>query len=413
MTKKEIIKKGDVNYMKKTLSLFLAVLMILATMPVAFAAEPIQLSEANVVEWPTISGNMFYGQTLAEGDITIEGGKVTLDGTAEGAVIDGAFEFVDTSARPVVGGTAQVKFVPADTEAYTVIETEVAVTVNQTTAIYGELPTASKAAAVGKRLSTVTLTSQPLINPYTGEEIPNSKWNWSKRTTKVESPGLYEVTATYGTLATNYTTIKAFVWVSIEGVDDTLMPTIKEYPTFKETLSYNPNLTWGELTLEGGKAVIYDADNNEIEVEGTFSVADVYKNVALKKIGEQTIAIQFTSADETIASSIPFSMIITVEKGIPAWTSGETLVLNYDYGATPFGQYGNKIDELDARNLNCYDEQHNPYSGYNFMLYNADNEPLNFGYYYKPDVGTYNYYVKVSGVSRRSFHQASLHFEVR
>ncbi len=92
-------------------------------------------------------------------------------------------------------------------------------------------------------------------------------------------------------------------------------------------------------------------------------------------------------------------MKATVKKGIPAWTTGEALVLNYDYGATPFGQSGNSIYELDARNINCYDEQHNPYSGYNFMLYNADNEPLNFGYYYVPDVGTYNYYVKVRGVS--------------
>ena len=44
--------------------------------------------------------------------------------------------------------------------------------------------------------------------------------------------------------------------------------TIAEYPTISE-LTYDPNVTWADIPIEGGKAVI---KGTETEVEGTFAI---------------------------------------------------------------------------------------------------------------------------------------------
>ncbi len=301
-------------------SILMSILIIAASVIVSFAAT--ELTTTNIAELPTAVGEMFYGQTLADVGMALEGGKVTVDGTADGEVIYGTFEFVDTSARPVVNGTAQVKFIPADTEAYTTIETEVAVTVNKTTPIYSELPTAGKASAVGKRLSQVTLTEPLLVNPYTNEEIAESGWAWASRNTKVNAPGLFEVKSSYKNDISNYNRITTNVWVSIEGYDDSLFPTIKEYPKFTETVRLDPSKTWGDYTLTGGKAVVKDTDGNEIEAKGTFTIDDAFLTAPINRVGNNNITIQFESADETVAASVPVIMSVTVEKPVPAWKDG-------------------------------------------------------------------------------------------
>ncbi len=309
-------------------AVLLSLLIVVASTTIAIAAN--ELTVANIVELPTAVGEMFYGQTIAEGGLTLEGGKVTTDGTAEGIVIEGAFEFINMSERPKVGGTAQVKFIPVDTETYSAIETEVAVTVNKTTPIYSELPTAGKASAAGKRLSQVSLSGPFLVNPYTNEEITTSKWAWVSRNTKVNAPGLFEVSSTYGEENSNYNKIVTNIWVSIEGVEDSLFPIIIENPTFTETIRLDPNKTWGDYTLTGGKAVVKDTDGNEIEAKGTFVVSDNYKNVATNVLGQRLICIDFISADETVASSVSVMMHFIIEKGVPAWKDGEnpTVLLN-------------------------------------------------------------------------------------
>ncbi len=349
MTEKTTYEKGG-KLMKKTLSLILAVLMIVATMPMAFAAT--ELTTANIVELPTIEGEIFYGQTIAESTLKLVGGKVTTDGTAEGTIVEGTFEFIDTTIRPTNGDVAQIKFVP-ENEMYVgfdVLESSVTIPVSRTTPIYVSLPVPDKAAAIGRRLSTIKLTTNDLlINPYTGEEIPNSKWVWNKTSEKVSQPGFFNVKTAYSSEnVLNYTARVESVWVSIEGVEDSLVPQIKENPTTKYTVRCDPNKTWGEVELEGGIAVVYDADGNEIIAKGTFAVADVYKDMPISKVGDINLPVQFISEDESVAISLPFNMIVTVLKAAPAWTSGET-VITVPYGTeidSSFDWYLN--NELDT-----------------------------------------------------------------
>ncbi len=329
------MQKKRNKILRSCISVFLSIIICMLSLPMAYAVENIQLTIDNVIEWPRFEGEMFYGQTLAEGSLKLVGGKVTLDGTAEGVVVDGCFEFVDTTIRPKNGDVAQLKFVPNDTENYTgfeAIESELTVPVSKTTPIYTALPVPAKAAAVKRRLSTVKLTTtEKLINPYTNEIIADSKWNWKKMTQQVTAPGLYEVQSTCGASENAYyNLITAFVWVSIEGVEDSLFPTIIENPTFTETVRLNPNKTWGDYTLTGGKAVVKDTDGNEIEAKGSFVVNDNYKDVATDKIGSRLVGVDFISADETIASSVPLMISFTVEKALPAWKDGEipTVLLN-------------------------------------------------------------------------------------
>ena len=387
----------------RILTVLTIILMLLFTGSLAYAAEnteKIQLTMENVAEWPEIKGEMFFGQTLAEGNITIEGGKVTIDGTAEGEVVAGTFEFVDTTIRPIIDSEdkAQLKFVPADEEVYIgfeALDTQVAIPVSATTPIYTALPVATKVAQVNDKLNTSTLSMDGVfINPYTGEEIADGKWAWlTSGRTKISSPGLFQAVSCFSTIY--YVQDIVDVWVGIEGVDDSKMPTFVEQPTFTETIRLNPDKTWGDYTLTGGKAVVYDADNNEIEVEGTFTVADVYKNAPINKLGENSVVIQFTSADESLASSIPFAIKVNVEKKLPTWTSGEKLELTYDYGMSPFNTHGGQIKELDATNLNCYVEGTNQWQ-YNFSVYDLDKNPLTLTASDILDVGEYEYLVTVS-----------------
>ena len=299
---------------KKLLSILLALMMMLSVVPMyASAADPIQLTEANIAVWPTFEGEMYYGQKLSEGNLTIQGGTVTTDGTTEGTVIEGYFEFVDLEYRPTaLNNGASLRFVPKDSENYTGFET-----LESTKAIYKVLkttpvlvdpinnpPVATKVSEAGKRLMTTTISGGALMNPYTKEVIEDAVWGWSKKTTKVNESGYFTATST----PVNYNTISMDIYVGIEG--DTEETSVTVVPTFDGEIFYAPDLTWGDLdlTLVGGSAVIRSTNT---PIDGIFTVAETMKDKQVE-IGENTIDVKFTPADETLAMASTCQVSVTV-----------------------------------------------------------------------------------------------------
>ncbi len=398
MTKKEFFKKGDVNYMKKTLSLILAVLMIVATMPVALAAEPIVLTEANVVEWPTATGELWYGQKASEA-VTVSGGIVTTDGTPNGTVIPGEFVIYDTPALPTYSASGYklyLNFIPDDTSAYTGFEKlrndacKVPI-YKPTPVLVDEIndPIIATEVEAGAKLSTSILSGGQVKNPVvpTEPKALSSKWRWTSTSTIVDKSGWYEARM----VIANYEILYKDVYVKIKG--EGIETEMTKVPTFN--LTYNGSSLWSDITFNDGIVVEKGTEN---VIEGAFSIVNTM-NVTMSGIINagvyENYKIKFTPANTDKYLPCEVTTTITVTKATPAWTTGEALVLNYDYGATPFGQYGDIIEGIDARNLNCYDEQYNPYN-YTFMLYDEQGEALTFDRDFIPDAGTYNYNVKVS-----------------
>lgn len=311
------------HVISKALACFLAFLIFIMSISFAFAAEPVALSESNVSVWPTASGEIYYGQKVSEG-ISLSGGTVTTDGTSTGVVIPGHFEFLDPDARPSLG-VASLKFVPEDTQSYIGFEVEYAwdvmFTINKTTPILvdeNNPPIATEVEA-GAKLSTSTLSGGQICNPFYPEESAAlaGKWKWSKGTTIVNESGYYEARIT----VTNYNRITQMVYVRIAGeIPET---TIVEAPTVP-TLTYDGFSKWGDINLEGGKAALKIEGT---EVEGTFSVTEVWKDLSVK-VGSYEIDVVFTPADPEAALPYSFKIPVTVNKGTVKFVdeSGEEIV---------------------------------------------------------------------------------------
>ena len=323
--------------MKKTfsraLSVLLAVVMLAVSVPVAFAAEPIALSESNVTVWPTASGEIYFGQKISDG-ITLSGGEVQYNG----AVVPGKFDFNDINYMPTSAGNqiASIKFVPSDTQSYNGFEVQMAwdVTykVNKTTPVLvneTDLPVATEVEA-GAALSTSTLSGGQVKNPYNESESKAlaAKWRWTKTSTIVNESGYYQARMVIGT---TYEVIYQDVYVKVAG--DVPNSAIETMPTINVT--YIPDLTWGEVAIEGGKAVIKDTTT---EVEGSFTVTDKWMNTAVK-VGTTEIDVKFTPTDETVALPYEFKCPVTVNKAVPAFKSDDESGI-----PTITMPYGTKLD---------------------------------------------------------------------
>lgn len=288
---------------KKLLSILLALMMMLSVVPMyASAADPITLTEANVTVWPTVSGEIYYGQKINEG-ITLSGGEVQYDGT----VVAGHFEFIDPDARPSLG-VASLKFVPDDTTKYSGFEVEYAwdvmFTINKTTPVLVDAnnPPVATEVEAGAKLSTSTLSGGQICNPYYPEESSAlaGNWKWSKGTTIVNESGWYEARIT----VTNYNRITQMVYVRIAGeIPET---TITEAPTVPTDLKYDGVTTWGDIPLEGGKA---ELKVEGTAIEGTFAVTDFWKTRTVNP-GSYEIDVVFTPTDPEAA--LPYSLKIPV-----------------------------------------------------------------------------------------------------
>ena len=302
--------------MKRTFSIILAVFMIVSAIPfTAYAATSLKAS--NVETWPTITyknadGKMYYGQTQEEA-LIINDDEVVKD--TNGNVVDGYFVFSNPSQIPSAGERkATITFVPANENEYTGFKksfSSVKYTVEAVTPSYVDEindPVIATEVEPGSLLSASILSGGAMTNPHNPEE-PNllaAQWIWSPSlndptTTTVTESGYY--TAQF--LAAEYNMVTTQVYVKIaSAIPET---SITEYPTISE-LTYDPNVTWADIPLEGGKAVI---KGTETEVEGTFAIKDTRKDV-VPNPNFTEIEVVFTPANAEEALPNEFKIPVTV-----------------------------------------------------------------------------------------------------
>lgn len=284
----------------------MAFLFITVSSPCAFATEQVSLTEANVVSWPTIEGEIFFGQRFGDG-LSLSGGVVTTDGTEAGTVIDGKFEFIDENFVPTnTEGYASIKFTPSNKE-YSSFEIpsarKVIYSVNPTTPVLvdeNSPPIATPVEEAGNRLSTSTISGGAVKNPYTGETLAG-EWYWVSKRTKVEEGGYFPAELGVG-LGYNVLTMDVYVGI----VGDAVETEISELPTISETV-YSPSLRWENISLIGGKAVALGTEN---EILGTFS----HSKVGLVTGGTHTIDVKFTPNDINTAKSSTCQITVTINK---------------------------------------------------------------------------------------------------
>ena len=288
------------NKSKKLISVFLAVLMIMSCVPVIAFAEQVVLTEANIVEYPTAKGEMYYTQKVGE-HITLSGGIVTEDGTATGKIVAGHFDFIDPEYMPSDNDNerASIKFIPDDSNLYIGFEINrspnVTFPVKKAAMEFVDptaVPTATDVVA-GKRLNTSDITGIAVKCQLTGEVLTSAKWSWTKSSTKVNESGYYSAKV----VCSGYETINVYIYVRTQG--DTSEPTISEFPTIQSVI-YREGLTAADLTIIGGSTTI----------PGTFAVADPAQEL---KGGSNVVGVVFTPDDEN-ESTINISMVVNVEK---------------------------------------------------------------------------------------------------
>lgn len=328
MSKKKMIQK--------IFSVFLTLVVLLMCVPIAFATT-VALSSSNITTWPTatyINGEtMYFGQKI-EDAVTLTGGTVEYNGVS----VAGHFEFIDPSSIPTSTGNkrADIKFIPDDVSSFVGFEAKrcrnVTYTVSTTTPIFKDEvnnPLIATEVEAGATLSTSTLSGGTMINPYNAEEanVLAATWAWVSPDTVVQESGYFE--AVFYPIGYTRTTTQVYVKVA----SDVPNSAIETMPTINVT--YAPDLTWGEVAIEGGKAVIKDSTT---EVEGSFAVTDKWINTAVK-VGTTEIDIKFTPADDTVALPCEFKCPVTVNKAVP------TFKANSDSDVpTITMSYGTKLD---------------------------------------------------------------------
>ena len=282
---------------KKTFSVALIIsMMILSLMP-AFAAD-VQLTDGNIAEYPTIEGEIYFTQKVGD-CLTLTGGKVTTDCTAEGEEIPGHFEFLDPNFTPTSTVTAQrasIKFIPENEDLYSTIE----VKNSRNLRFYAkEAPmvledSSELVTAVLDEpgaLSNAKINEVPVICTLSGETVVGAKWNWNV-SAQVEKNGFYEARIT----KTGYTPFVVDVYVKVAG--DESEPSVKKFPTIEPTTWYE-GLTAGDLKLEGG----------EKTVPGDFAISEPDR---VLNAGAYYLKIIFTPKDESqqsISKIIPVTIL--------------------------------------------------------------------------------------------------------
>ena len=299
---------------KKLLSILLALMMILSVVPFYASAEAVALTTDNVVVWPTTSGEIFFGQKLSDGiTLNSENALVTSDGTENGTVIPGKWEFIDTEFVPTAWSKtskANVKFTPENTDEYIGFEVtksaNVTYVVNKTTPVFVDEindPIVATDVEQGAKLSTSTLSGGQMKNPYTNEII-NKAWKWSSGSTIVNSTGEYK--ASFGG-GSSYNKVEAMIMVKVIGtMKETEIVTAPE----AVTVEYSASAKNSDLPLVGGKAVIKGTDT---EVAGKFSFKA--PDGAVGTVGEKAKTIIFTPNDTENYIASEGKMSVTVTKG--------------------------------------------------------------------------------------------------
>ncbi len=338
---------------KKLLSLILAVIMIMSVLPMyASAVEPIVLTEANVVSYPTADGTIYAGHRVGD-YITLKGGEVRYDADANGTldadeVVPGTFELIEEDANTIItmfGLIVTIKFVPTDTAAYSEIAIDMwsscivvsAVGRPVTITEYPNVPDIEP----GARLSTITPTGGVVIDDETGNPVEIKAWQWKSSRTVVNESGYYP--ARFQPVDTdNYEQVELNLYVRVIGdtSDAKIATTIEELPTVTKTLYHGDD--WSTVELTGGKAV----DINGITVPGKFAINKTGKMWTSTK----SVEILFTPDSESYATTTE-TLKITVEPGPIKFVdeNGNAIVPEITV------PYGTKATDINLRKLatNC------------------------------------------------------------
>ncbi len=302
--------------MKKTfnraLSVILAVLMLVSAMPIAFAATPISLKAANVTVWPTATGEMYYGQIIGE-HITLTGGEVQYNGE----IVPGHFEHVDPEAIAEEASDeyeADIKFVPDDTTAYkgfTKYFSKTTYVVHKTTPVLADAekpPVVSNVVEPGVTLSNVVISDGAMVNPYYVDEsnVKKTTWAWANPNMIVSESGYYE--AIFKASAIKYVTLTENIYVEVN--NPVPFAEIKDLPTI-DTFDYNPNITWADVELKGGVAIIRDGDTTT-EVSGVFALSNENLLNKVPSVGSFELDVKFTPNDSEQALPCECKVPVTV-----------------------------------------------------------------------------------------------------
>lgn len=298
---------------KKLLSILMALMMMLSVVPFYASAEAVALTTDNVVVWPTTSGEIFFGQKLSDGiTLNSENALVTSDGTENGTVIPGKWEFIDTEFVPTAWSKtskANVKFTPENTDEYIGFEVtksaNVTYVVNKTTPVFVDEindPIVATDVEQGAKLETSIVSGGQMKNPYTNEII-DKDWKWGSKSTIVNSTGEYRAIFAGGS---SYNKVEAMIMVKVIGT----MQETEIIAVDHATVEYSPTLKNSDIPIVGAKAVIKGTDT---EVPGTFTFKT--PNDANFTVGESWRTIVFTPDDTENYIASEGRITVTVTKG--------------------------------------------------------------------------------------------------
>lgn len=295
---------------KKLLSILLALMMMLSVVPL-YASAATALKATNVTEWPTATGEMYYGQIVGE-HITLSGGKVEYNGTE----VPGSFVHYKDDFRPLNASDAykaNLKFVPDDSSAYTgfnkLMSADVTFVVKKTTPVWvdeADLPVATSVKS-GQTLSESTISGGTMKNPYNESEtgVQAAAWTWSNPDTVLTESGEYE--AYYAANSKSYEIVKRNIYVEVE--QDVFLTEVSVVPTIEE-FTYDSDITWADISLLGGVAVVSGTDT---QVEGEFAISDTWK-ARVPSAGSYEITVIFTPCDTEKYTSAEVKVPVTVNK---------------------------------------------------------------------------------------------------
>lgn len=288
----------------RLLSLILALIIITMSATVAFAAT--ELTSSNIVTYPTVEGTIHYGEVIGE-KLKLNGGEVQYNGVK----VDGEFQFVDPNALLTGTGSrarADIKFVPSNSDEYTGFTesrsrnvTYAALVADLVLVDENNPPIAT--VPQNSTLSEATVTGGQVMNKYNPEmeDALAATWSWSDPTTVVSESGYYEAyifIAKYNKLISN---------IYVEAKASKSETVISTTPTISE-FTYDPHITWADIKLEGGKAVVSGSDT---EVEGTFAIASKWLTT-VPTAGSYEIDATFTPNDTEAYTSVNFTIPVTV-----------------------------------------------------------------------------------------------------
>lgn len=307
------IMKGKIN-MKKTLSIILALLMVVSCVPIfASAAEQITLTYENVFTHPTLVGSIYAGQIIGD-YISLTGGEVRYDADGSGTLdenetVAGKFEITQASKEAVMTPNDKeitIIFTPDDTETYTEITySRISIPGAGRPITIVEYPTIEEIEP-GAKLRTLKFTGGRIIDNETQQDVEVRTWRWKNQTATINESG-YQIATAYFTDTTLYKNVQISLYVRIKG--DTTEPkiptSITEIPT-PSTTTVKVGDSLKEITFTGGKAV----DINGNEVSGSYSV----KADAFTAVGERSTYVVFNPDDSKYASSEAV-ITFTVEAG--------------------------------------------------------------------------------------------------